>query len=75
MGWRLTYRHPQPVPVQLDGIAPQQLAAPSLAEIERLPVKQGFALATDNEQDVEIYSGDLLEGGRGEVWLTAGGTG
>jgi formylmethanofuran dehydrogenase subunit C len=41
MGWQLTYRHPQSIPVELEGITPDRLAGQSLAEVERLPVMVG----------------------------------
>jgi formylmethanofuran dehydrogenase subunit C len=67
MGWRLTYRHAQSVPVELDGVTPQQLAGHSRAAIERLPVTVGnrqLALAelfqvagSDDAERIEL-SGD-----------------
>jgi formylmethanofuran dehydrogenase subunit C len=41
MGWQLTYRHPQSVPVELEGITPDRLAGQSLATVERLPITVG----------------------------------
>jgi formylmethanofuran dehydrogenase subunit C len=64
MGWRLTYRHPQSIPVELEDITPDQLAGQTLADIERLPAMVGnrklplaelFAVAaTDADQRIDV---------------------
>jgi formylmethanofuran dehydrogenase subunit C len=76
MAWQLSYRCPQSVPVEVEGITPDQLADKSLAQVERLPVMVGnrqvplaelFAVTGDASDARLDLEGDLS----GVHWIGA----
>ena len=76
MSWQLTYREPQSVPVEIEGITPDRLAEKSVAQVERLPVMVGnrevpladlFDVAGDDSGARLDFFGDLS----GVHWIGA----
>ncbi len=76
MGWQLTYRQPQTIPVEVEGITPEQLVGKSLADVSRLPVMVGnrevslaelFDISGDGSEECIEFHGDLS----GVHWIGA----
>ncbi|HMC66689.1 MAG TPA: formylmethanofuran dehydrogenase subunit C [Gemmataceae bacterium] len=77
---RLTYKSSTTIPVEAEGITPDNLAGKTVAEIEKLPVQHGNAQVPLAEFfSVEGDAGDreiVIEGDCGRVkWIGAGMTG
>jgi formylmethanofuran dehydrogenase subunit C len=76
MALLLRYRTPMTVPVEVEGVVPDQVRGLSLAEIEKLPVYEGnrtgelaqfFEVSGDPSDEVIRWEGDL----RGVHWIGA----